>query len=123
MKGSQRSVAVESRPKASRPRWGAPAQLSGPLPGCEHASTPELHFGRLGHHRLRKTIASHLDFDYNGCETAFPISRTTVPPVGLTSGRGDVTAHASRQRFPAPPRSSRTRRKWENWWRGSEDWG
>lgn len=49
--------------------------------------------GAHGSHSL-----SHLGFDSAGGETASPVSRETVPHVGLTSGRSDVTAHATRRR-------------------------
>lgn len=54
-------------------------------------------------------VDSHLDHDSAGCETAFPVSRETELHVGLTLGRGDVMAHASRRRgsyrrHPSPSR-------------------
>lgn len=58
-------------------------------------------------------VVSHLDHDSAGCETAFPVSRETVLHVGLTLGRGDVMAHASRRRgryrrHPSPSRGPQT---------------
>lgn len=67
-------------------------------------------------------VDSHLDHDSAGCETAFPVSRETVLHVGLTLGRGDVMAHASRRRgsyrrHPSPSGASNAQRKQESWWR------
>lgn len=68
------------------------ARLSGPLPGSQHASAPELRPGTGSSQGSRKpSIVSHLDFNSAGCETAFPVSQDTVLYVGLTSGRDDVT--------------------------------
>lgn len=58
-------------------------------------------------------VVSHLDHDSAACETAFPVSRETVLHVGLTLGRGDVMAHASRRRgsyrrHPSPSRGPQT---------------
>lgn len=45
--------------------------------------------------QFRKPLAvSHLDLDAAGCETASPVSWETALHVGVTSGRGGVTAHA-----------------------------
>lgn len=58
------------------------------------ASEPELRPRRPGPLRTEKGHDPHLARDSAGCKTASPVSRATALHVGLTSGRGDVTAHA-----------------------------
>lgn len=91
----------------------------GPVPFRSRSaswSTPEPGGSKKRH------VVSHLDLDSAGCKTAFPVSRETALHVGLTLGRGDVTAHASRQRgswAPLPLRgASNAQRKRESSWRG-----
>ncbi|XP_075857133.1 uncharacterized protein LOC105883657 [Microcebus murinus] len=94
---------------APPPHRGTAAQLSGPLPG---ANTPPFRNcipGELVIRGLSKAIVAHLDLNSAGCETAFPVSRVTALHVGLTSGRGDVTAHASRRRGSRAPQRKRER--------------
>lgn len=83
---------------------GAAAQLSGPPPGCQHASAPKCVGGTEASRGSRKRfVFPHLDLDSTRYETAFPVSRETVLHVGLTLGRSDVTAYASRQRGSRAP--------------------
>lgn len=87
--GTQKGAEGEARAPSFRR-----AQLSGPLPGCQRP----LRSGTASRASRKRYVVSHLDLDSAGCETAFPVSRETVMHVGLTLGRSDVTAHASRQR-------------------------
>lgn len=79
---------------AFRPSPRGPAPLRS---GTASWSTPGTR-GLKEATRCQRHVVSHLDLDSAGCETAFPVSRETALHVGLTLGRGDVTAHASRQR-------------------------
>lgn len=97
------------RSGAPAPRRGASPRLSRPLLRCQHASAPELRPGGLGRRGAQRKsfIVSHLDLDSECERTAFPVSRETVLHVCLTSGRGDVTAHAcspTRRMLPWPSR-------------------
>ncbi|ELK15884.1 hypothetical protein PAL_GLEAN10018463 [Pteropus alecto] len=74
---------------------------------CPDASTPPLRTAsgdtEASRDSRKRFVVSHLDLDSTRCETAFPVSRETVLHVGLTLGRGDVTAYASRQRGSGAP--------------------
>lgn len=107
-KGSRRSTEAAAggrgRARGPFPRRSTTARLSGSAPGLP----ARLFFGTARRDQSfpgskKLFLVSHLYFDSAGGKTAFLVSQETVLHVGLTSRRGDVTTHATRQRGSRTP--------------------
>lgn len=85
----------------SLPRRGSAFR---PSPRCQHASAPEMRPGGLRRPRGSRKSFTASPRPRLQVRTAFPVSRETMLHVGSTSGRGDVTAYAVRQRRAGLPR-------------------